>query len=176
MKNQRIPLDFYETPPWQSVALVRRVAISGTVFECCCGDNSLTKALPPCDATTNDINPIRKADFHLDAALPSSWEAFGRFDWVVTNPPFNRAFEILPLAVAAANVGVIFLGRLSFLEPTRDRGEWLSSNPPSKQIVLPRWSYKQNGKSDCMTTAWFVWLKTHIYPKDISIVGLEEKP
>ena len=43
--------------------------------------------------------------------------------------------------------------------PLRASPAWLASHPPSQLIVLPRYSYTQDGKSDNCTTAWFVWLK-----------------
>jgi hypothetical protein len=93
-------------------------------------------------------------------------------DWVVTNPPFNAAMAILRLAFHHATCGVVMLLRLSFMEPTKERGEWLSQHPPTRQIILPRWSYKQNRSTDSVTTAWFGWIKP-AHP--IEIVPLIEK-
>ncbi len=168
----RRQFDFYETPPWQTRALLRRSQISGVVLECCVGDRSLAKVLTNCDVVTNDIDPQRPAEFHLDASLPESWEAFPKVDWVVTNPPFNCALPILQLAHRHARFGVVMLLRLSFLEPTKQRAPWLCEHPPARQIILPRWSYKQNGSTDSVTTAWYVWLTNS---KPIGIVGLDEK-
>jgi hypothetical protein len=69
-------------------------------------------------------------------------------------------------------IGVVLLLRLSFLEPTDQRGDWLAENPPDMQIVLPRWSYKENGKTDSVTTAWMVWLRNNSvrFEKPILIV------
>ena len=170
--NQRTKFDFYETPKWQTEALRRRVQICGSVLECCVGDGSLARMLPDCSVITNDIDEVRSADFHLDAANPESWSAFPQVDWVVTNPPFNAAMPILKAAHAHAKFGVIFLLRLSFMEPTKEREQFLSETPPNRQIILPRWSYKQNGSTDCVTTAWFVWTKIH---RAIEIVPTHEK-
>jgi hypothetical protein len=49
--------------------------------------------------------------------------------------------------------------RLSYLEPTEDRGAWLNSHPPTDLIVLPRISFTGNGKTDSVTCAWIVWRK-----------------
>ena len=88
----------------------------------------------------------------------------GPVDWVVTNPPYKMPLcrDIVANAVAFARVGVAMLLRLSFLEPTakvNPRGPWLASNPPSRILILPRYSYTQNGKSDSCTTAWMIWTK-----------------
>lgn len=170
--EQRTKFDFYETPPWQTAALRRRVQICGSVIECCVGDGSLAKMLLGCSVTTNDIDGSREADFHLDASIPESWGAFPQADWVVTNPPFNAAMPILKAAHTHAKFGVVFLLRLSFMEPTKEREGFLFDTPPQRQIILPRWSYKQNGSTDSVTTAWFVWAKTH---RPIEIVPQSEK-
>jgi hypothetical protein len=125
-----------------------------------------------CSVITNDIDSSRIADFHSDAAISESWVAFPTVDWVVTNPPFNAALPILKAAQAHARFGVVFLLRLSFVEPTKTREQFLANNPPQRQIILPRWSYKQNNSTDSVTTAWFVWTKTH---RAIEIVPLLEK-
>ena len=170
--NERRKCDFYETPPWQTRSLRKRIRITGSVLECCVGDGSLSKMLPDLDVTTNDIDQNREADFHLDATLADSWKSFPRVDWVVTNPPFNAAMPMLRLAFNHAAFGVVFLLRLSFMEPTREREAWLYEHPPNRQIILPRWSYKQNGSTDSVTTAWFAWVKA---ANPIEIVPLNEK-
>ena len=172
----RRAFDFYETPPWQTRALLRRVPVCGRVFECCVGDGSLARELyrtGRIGVVTNDIDFNRTADYHLDATQPSVWDLVGAVDWVVTNPPFTVADRILPRALAVARVGVVLLGRLSFLEPTQERDALWQAHPPTGQIVLPRWSYKANGKSDSVTTAWFLWKLRLAEP--IQVVARAEK-
>jgi len=169
---QRRAFDFYETPKWQTAALRGRLKISGTVFEPCVGDSSIADEFRDCCVATNDINSERTADWHLDAARPDAWKSFHACDWVVTNPPFNRAFEILTLAHKHARKGVVMLLRLSFLEPTQARSYWLSQTPPQAQFILPRCSYTEDGKTDSVTTAWFVWAKG-VRPQ-IQIIPREE--
>lgn len=59
----------------------------------------------------------------------------------------------------AAIVGVAMLLRLSYLEPTKDRGHWLNDHPPTQMIVLPRISFTGDGKTDSVTCAWMIWHK-----------------
>jgi hypothetical protein len=48
--------------------------------------------------------------------------------------------------------------RLSWLEPTANRKEFLAYYPPDLLIVLPRTRYNPNSRSvDSVTTAWMVW-------------------
>lgn len=151
--------DFYETPPWQTRALLKRFKPTDVLCECCSGDRSISDFFP-LQIWTNDIDPARYAQFHLDAADPQAWKQFPPVDWTITNPPFSHAMPILKNAFHHSRLGVILLLRLSFMEPTIERGDWLVEHPPQFQFILPRWSYKQNGSTDSVTTAWFIWDKT----------------
>lgn len=151
--------DFYPTPEFAARELLSHVHIEDSVLECCSGDNAIADALKPRLVCTNDIDPSMPSDFHRDMAIRESWTSTN-FEWVVTNPPFSLAAQIVPLAYEFAGVGVAMLLRLSYLEPTKDRGAWLNKYPPTKLIVLPRISFTGDGKTDSVTCAWMVWEKT----------------
>lgn len=156
--------DFYATPAYQTRALLRRLRLRPgmRIFEPCCGDGAIVRELPSSvTVITNDIveRPPLLPDFLSDARRAASWDAFaacGRFDLVITNPPFNVAFEIAQQALARCSKLILLL-RLSWLEPTDDRGEWLAAHPPSGLIVLPRYDYRGNGSTDSVTSAWVIW-------------------
>lgn len=160
--------DFYATPAWQTQALLRRIAQRDSsyglrLFEPCVGDGAIVRELPlPWWVVTNDV-VVREPflpDFLLDARRPESWDAFARlgpFDVVATNLPFDVAFDIAPHAYAHAEGLLALLLRLSWMEPTEDRGPWLRDHPPTSAIVLPRTDYRGNGKTDSVTSAWFLW-------------------
>lgn len=158
--------DFYPTPEWATAELMKHVSIRGCVFECCVGDGAIARPLAT-DRTfvyTGDIDsgwsPMVLGDANdkgfWDAAesLVSDW-----IDWVVTNPPFNEASTIVPIAYNRAAKGIAMLLRLSFLEPVELRGAWLNEHPPTSMIVLPRISFTGNGKTDSVTCAWMIWEK-----------------
>ncbi|MDT5061482.1 MAG: hypothetical protein QOH63_1941 [Acidobacteriota bacterium] len=138
----RRPNDFYATPEWASRALCSRVPISGRVLECCAGSGALLPALIESPRVvrvqTNDIDPLRQCDYSEDVSLSSSWARLPSVEWIVTNPPFNVAAQIVPHALAHARFGIAMLLRLSYLEPCENRGLWLAENPLSKLIVLER--------------------------------------
>jgi len=159
--------DFYRTPAWMTQALLARCSFNMCegVVEPCAGDGAIVNQLPQnVDALTNDIvarHPFLP-EFLLDARAVKSWHAFkeatSRIDVVVTNPPFNEAYEIVVQAVDHARVAVAMLLRLSWLEPTEERGPWLLANPPEALIVLPRHDFRGNGATDSVTSAWMVWM------------------
>jgi hypothetical protein len=110
---------------------------------------------------TNDIDPARGSHLLRDACAADSWGVFPRTAWVISNPPFKHAAEIVRHAHEftrrQSHGGVAMLLRLSFLEPCDNRGKWLSLNPPSDVIVLPRISFTGDGRTDNVTCAWLVW-------------------
>jgi hypothetical protein len=177
--------DFYETPPWMTRALLHHVPeIAGTILEPCAGDLSIEAVLssesmaslnsPGAQSVTlitNDIDPNRVAEFHLDAADPELYRQiahrYGGVDWVITNPPYQMPLctNIVSLAVRHARVGVAMMLRISFKEPTakvNPRGPWLEAHPITRELVMPRHSFTGNGKSDSCTTAWMIWSKVRL--------------
>lgn len=100
----------------------------------------------------------------IDGANPDSEDPeFTRPDWVITNPPFTSAPQILPLALEHCFVGVAFLMRLSYLEPAGNRGDWLQTYSDQMRHLIvfgqPRPSFTGNGRHDSCTVAWMVWQK-----------------
>jgi hypothetical protein len=173
----RRPNDFYETAPWQVDALVDNLPeLSGTIWCPCVGDGSLMRRLaalrPDLRFVTNDIDRTKVADFYEDAATADGWNqmlagARGLSrppDWVVENFPFNVEHRIVPYAFDAARCGVVAMARVSYAEPTKDRGPWLSAHPYQKRITLERHSFTGNGSTDSATTDWLVWAKVPISP------------
>lgn len=159
-------LDLYETSAFAVAALRKRVAISGTVIEHCNGFGAISRCFHDCVVFTNDIDPAKEAMEHgraqdYDLAGVSDF-ALGDKPWVVTNPPFSEAFDIVKKSVEAGCPSCYLL-RLSWVEPTRSeeakggRGTWLNKHPPEAMIVLPRYSFTGDGKTDSVTCAWFCW-------------------
>ncbi|OUL23825.1 hypothetical protein BV378_20645 [Nostoc sp. RF31YmG] len=155
-KNTRRKNDAYFTPTSAVDTLLNHIDITGTLLEPCNGSGAISNRLKEdgLSVITTDIadNP------QDDATTHQYWQRQKPYDWVVTNPPFDSASKILPKAYEYASVGVAFLLRLSYLEPCKDRGQWLAEHPP-KLIVLPRISFTGDGKVDSCTCAWMIWKK-----------------
>lgn len=158
-------LDFYETNAFAVRALRKRVAISELVLEPCNGLGAISKLFLDCVVLTNDIDPEKPAHSHLraqDINYETSGHAGMAKPWVITNPPFSDAFDIVRKSVEAGCPSCYLL-RLSWVEPTRSpeekggRGFWLKAHPPEAMIVLPRYSFTGDGKTDSVTCAWFCW-------------------
>lgn len=160
--GERSDFDFYETPSWMTYALLRfHPAIRGaTVLECCAGRNAITNVLHEarCTVHTNDLDRRHAAETRYNAASADYWGLIAPpVDWVITNPPFNVAMDILPDAFTHARVGVAFLLRKTFLEPVLKRGPWLSAYPPSRILGLPRHNFRGDGSGDSVSCDWMLW-------------------
>ena len=167
--------DAYYTPGWMVRALLKYGPFDPTahrrnadlrIFEPCVGDGAIVAELVKAGfltGLTNDIDPKITASFHRDASQP--WPDEWQFDWTVSNTPWampkNKPplpLEILKQALAHSRLAVSLLLRITFLEPCENRGVWLQEHPPDQIIVLPRYSFTQDGKSDSATACWFTWL------------------
>jgi len=140
-----------------------------TFLEPCVGEQHISKVvrqmLKPCILDINDIDTTKavseKTSFFLDMTKEESWQFLGNYNLIITNPPFSEANKIVPLCFKYSDICCVLL-RLTWLEPTKDRAEFLkmSNDYLHKLIVFnPRPSYTDDGKSDSVTTAWFVWDK-----------------
>jgi hypothetical protein len=163
----RNPLDRYDSPGWFVTHLPNYLTLDGVVGEPCSGAGNLSSILPHFknvqSVWTNDIDTNVVANSHLDATNPKSWLEFPETDWVVTNPPFNQAFEILKNAHFFAKKGVVFFVRHSFTEGTEERGKWLSNNRCWGDLVYPRFKFvqKENGnwQTDSAPIDAIIWLR-----------------
>ncbi|WP_292798890.1 helix-turn-helix domain-containing protein [Nostoc sp. NMS7] len=191
VESDRHPLDFYESPSWFVTELLRHVKLSGVIGEPCVGGGAIASLLQVWPHTkliwTNDIDPEKAADYHLDAIAPESWDLFPECDWICTNPPYGQnAAPIIKNAFKKAHVGVAAFLLTSFLEPCEDRDAFLKEHPPSLVLTLPRYCFRKDKKgsrwaTDNATISCFVWDKRAtqqriiVRPKS-EIVGFYKNP
>lgn len=155
--------DFYPTPEWATSELLNAgVPIGGNILEPCAGDLAIANVLQVRAGltVTNDIDLSMPTIFHQN--IMSDWR-FGEieFDWIVTNPPFNRAPEMVPIFFEKAREGIALLLRKSYSESCLNRDVWLQEKQEylAWQIYLPRISFTGDGKTDNVSCDWFVWTK-----------------
>jgi hypothetical protein len=91
--------DDIETPDWLAAALVAYFQPTGRILEPCCGSGRFLRALPP-ETEWCEIKQGR--DF---LALDS---VDGRFDWIVTNPPWSQIRAFLRRSLGIAD-NIVFL-------------------------------------------------------------------
>ncbi len=177
--------DFYPTPQWATYELLKRIPLSGVILEPCAGNRAISNAIikyrrlhdnkEQINVITNDIDPFFGCHYRYNAATFDLWRNLTarqiRVNWTITNPPFSLAHAILPHAFDHSHHGIAMLLRLSYLEPCRNRADWLKAHPPAKIMILPRISFTGNGKTDSVTCAWVIWRHDdYLYPNPIEII------
>ncbi len=166
----RVKNDLYTTNEGLTKALLPYLALQpdDTVLEPCDGQGHISRYLHKQGhkVITTDLAHADYDQFVLprDATQIDFWEQWGNTDWVVTNPPYNAASQIVPLAFTYARRGVAMLLRISWImEPCKDRAPFLSANSKHLRYVLsfnPRPQFRIDTKgTDSATVAWAVWDK-----------------
>lgn len=85
-----------------------------------------------------------------------------RPDWIITNPPFNKAAEFVTRAISEANVGVALLLRTQWLEGGERYRDVFSYRPPSliaqfvERVPMVKGRWDPDG-STATSYMWFVW-------------------
>lgn len=149
--------DFYPTPERATEELLKRIDLSGVVWECACGDGAISKLLPDNTISTDLIDRgygEPNVDFlktHKDV------------DWIITNPPYKYATEFAKHALECAD-NVALLCKIQFLEGVK-RYEFFKKYPPKKVYVFSsRLKIHKNGiktnNSTMLCFAWFIWEKS----------------
>lgn len=171
-RKERVANDFYPTMPALTQALLERVPIEGRVWSPCAGEGGVSKVLQDkgLDVECGDIDPRFEGCQFFDAADPQCWrdrdeaqeDHIWAQDWTVDNIPFSKAHDILDLAHRHTRIGIAFLLRLSYLEPCKERCNWLQtwSDQLTHLITFsPRPPFRDEPGADSVTVAWFVWQK-----------------
>lgn len=198
---KRIKNDFYPTNSKLTKLLLKHLQ-SGTdvgfyrkhninsnslinILEPCAGQRHISKVLANngYNITSTDITDVsdpEDEDDVLDCTKEKYWEYRAisisntcyMYDWVITNPPYKEAEKIIPLAYKYAKKGIAMLLRLSYLEPTKNRAEFLKNTPLTKLIVVnPRPRFRSDTNStDSVTSAWFIWEKDLTNFKNTEII------
>lgn len=187
-------LDFYPTQPWATRALLRRIDVSGMVWEPACGGGHMAEVLKDhgLDVLATDIHPYgyqmdHVVDFVNDPLDP------GEVSWIITNPPFkNRLSERFVHRALEVTGNVAVLCRLTWLEGNARHRDLFSVHPPSRVIVMTERIGFAEGecridRGGMIPYAWFVWEEgetetrlewlgegtkaTHSHPTDIYRFG-----
>lgn len=167
--SPKTSLDFYPTPPWATRALclyVIRPKRSMTAWEPACGEGHMAMPLAEYFGTVHATDIAARGyggvhNFLSRSAPPVPLPV----DWIVTNPPFNRAEHFILRALPMARVGVAILARLSFLESVDRWRKLFVPHPPTyvaqftERVPMLRGRLRRKA-STAACYAWFVWLKT----------------
>lgn len=172
-------LDFFPTPPWGTRAFLahavpvidrfapRAITPTMSVWDPCCGEGHMSRVLTEWFAAVleTDVHPYGDhllADF-LD---PLHGYLFAETsEWIVMNPPFDRAAAFINLALERAQAGVAALVRAGFCEGQGRHRDLFAERPPhfefqiAERLPMVKGRWVVNAKT-ATSYVWLVWL-TH---------------
>lgn len=156
--------DYFPTPGWATEALIANEHFSGDIWECACGDGSMSRVLEKTGqrVTSSDLydRPYGEAGVDFLTADRGS-------DNIVTNPPYNSAEGFVKAGLEKANKKLALLLRLAFLEGSNRNRTIFTLTPPTRVWVFSEriTFYPAGAKiagSGTTAYAWFVWDKENM--------------
>lgn len=153
--------DFFPTPRWATFALIDNESFTGDIWECACGDGSMSEVLSETGL------PVKSSDLY-DRGYGESGHDFLKPRWtadnIITNPPYNCAEGFVAAGLQSANRKFGLLLRLAFLEGANRAKGIFSQSPPSRVWVFseritfyPAGAERKGGGTTAY--AWFIWDK-----------------
>lgn len=185
MQQRREPkdsLDDFPTPPWATRAFIGEVLkpfgvdVAGkTVWEPACNRGYMARPLAESFGyvLTSDIADygwtgqqaigsfLGNRFHHPEHGLEMAFDAP---DWIITNPPFNKAAEFVRHALSIAKEGVAIIIRGAFLEGAERFDDLYSVHMPwivaqhVERVAMVRGKFDPEAAS-ATAYSWFVWRK-----------------
>lgn len=161
-------LDYFPTPLWATRALCEVVLNKDIIenqvcWEPACGEGHMSRALSEYfkQVNTSDIHDYGMGNVHN--FLETNTRLDYGVDWIITNPPFNRAEDFVKTALSIAKVGVAVLCRATWMESSK-REPFFEENqlsifaPFIGRVAMFKGKIDRKGAS-ATAYAWFVWIK-----------------
>ena len=160
--------DFYQTPRYVTEALLDNYRFCGKIWEPACGDGRMSEVL------LERYSDVESSDL-VDRGYGESGVDFlnskRRSDNIVTNPPFNLAYEFIIKGLELSEKCLALLLPIRYLTGKK-RAKLYAEFPPAKVIVIPNKVDFLGFGSPAMEFAWFVWEKGK---KETTIVWADVK-
>jgi hypothetical protein len=165
-KGERAKYDYYATPPRALDAVYPYLNIKKPIWECSCGEGSLSKELKNKGYTVRESDivvrsyPCEELDFLF--LNDEKWDGD-----ILTNPPFSLAKEFVfqALKCLKENNKLLLYLRVQFLE-SQNRRSLFDTNPPKYVLVYSKRTPQcaKNGEfgkptGNAAMFCWFVWEK-----------------
>lgn len=156
--------DFFPTPPWATRALFKFISpkLMDSCWEPACGAGHMSKVLEEQFMTvfSTDLHDYGYGEPGFDFLSPLSHTP----EWIITNPPFNKAEEFAVTALHRATISVALLVRSSFLEGVGRYQRLFTPHPPTaviqftERVPMLKGRLEKNA-STASSYAWIVWEK-----------------
>ena len=169
--------DFYPTPRWATHALIENERFSGDIWECACGDGSMSEVL---EQTGSHVESSDLYDRGFGEIGHDFLTTTRERKNIITNPPFHSAEGFVASGLEHARNKFALLLRLAFLEGGNRARTIFAVNPPSRVWVFSeRITFYPKGvkRGGSGTTAysWLVWDKDHFGPTELAWLKLGYK-
>lgn len=156
--------DYFPTPSWATQALIANEQFNGDIWECACGDGSMSRVLAQTGQLvhSSDLYERPYGEAGIDFLTTDR-----RSDNIVTNPPYNSAEGFVKAGLEKANRKLALLLRLAFLEGANRNRTIFTFCPPTRVWVFSEriTFYPAGAKiagSGTTAYAWFVWDKENM--------------
>lgn len=149
--------DFYPTPTYATLEILKRERLEGITWECACGDGAISKLLPHnTNIISSDLFDRGYGETGVDFL-----NTYKQVNNIITNPPYKLAREFIEHALKCADKKVIMLLKLNFLEGQK-RYEFFTESPLrtvyvfSKRLNFNKGNEEGKGNG-LLAYAWYVW-------------------
>jgi hypothetical protein len=153
--------DFFPTPDWATFALIENEKFEGDIWECACGDGSMSRVLERTNQNvlSSDLYDRGYGEIGVDFLTTDRCATN-----IITNPPYNSAEGFVQAGLQKSSQKFALLLRLAFLEGANRAKTIFAQSPPSRVWVFSeRITFYPTGvvRKGTGTTAyaWFVWDK-----------------
>ena len=153
--------DFYETPKYCSEELLKREIFIGKIWEPCAGNGATSQVLLDAglDVYSSDLvkrdYDLSEIDFLTSQNIVEN---------IITNPPYNIAFDVINKCKELSTNKFALLLRLLFLEGKRRKIMFEDTTYPLKSVYTFSGRVnmmKEKKGSPTICFAWFVWEKNY---------------
>jgi hypothetical protein len=146
--------DFYPTPDYTINSLFNFIDF-----------DKVTSFLEPCKGDGAIYDKVKcsiKTYCELSEPIPKDYlkREYGKFDLIVTNPPFSIAKEFLEKSITESDC-VCYLLRLNFLGSIKRKPLWTKIGTPNKLLVLTKRPSFTGRGTDATEYGWFCWDKNN---------------
>ena len=91
--------DFFPTPAWATHALIENEKFSGDIWECACGDGTMSRVLETTGVQVISSDPYRRGFGEVGVNFLDNDRCS---DNIITNPPYNSAEGFVASGVSKA--------------------------------------------------------------------------
>ncbi len=167
-------LDDFPTPPWATRALfsyiIPDITKNMNCLEPACGAGHMSNVLIDYfgSVSSSDVHDYGYGEVKNFLSPRNNVE---KYDWVITNPPFNLAEQFIIKSLEISNIGLATLVRTVFIESIGRYNRLFNKTPPNIMAQFSERVPMIKGRLDPKASTatgycWLVWRKNEqIQPK-----------